>query len=30
MKETLISLLKVLLKDKNNFKSEAEIARMLD
>jgi hypothetical protein len=30
VKDTLLSLLKVLLKDKNPFKSEAEIARMVD
>lgn len=30
VKETLLSLLKVLLKDKNPFKSEAEIQKMLD
>lgn len=30
VKDTLISLLKVLLKDKNTFKSEGEIAKMID
>ena len=30
VKDTLLSLLKVLLKDKNPFKSEAEIQKMLD
>ena len=30
VKETLLSLLKVLLKDKNPFKSEAEIGKFLD
>lgn len=30
VKDTLLSLLKVLLKDKNSFKSESEITKMLD
>ena len=30
VKDTLLSLLKVLLKDKNPFKSESEITKMLD
>lgn len=30
VKDTLISLLKVLLKDKNPFKAEADIGRMLE
>lgn len=30
VKETLINLLKVLLKDKYPFKSEAEILKMID
>ena len=30
VKETLVSLLKVLLKDKNPFKSEAEISKMVE
>ena len=30
VKDTLLSLLKVLLKDKNPFKSESEINKMLD
>ena len=30
VKDTLLSLLKVLLKDKNPFKSESEINRMVD
>ncbi|CDW80904.1 UNKNOWN [Stylonychia lemnae] len=30
VKDTLLSLLKVLLKDKNPFKSESEISKMLD
>lgn len=30
VKDTLLSLLKVLLKDKNPFKSEAEINKLLD
>ena len=30
VKDTLVSLLKVLLKDKNPFKSEAEITKMVD
>lgn len=30
VKETLVSLLKVLLKDKNPFKSEAEIQKMVE
>lgn len=30
VKDTLISLLKVLLKDKNPFKSESEIIKMVD
>ena len=30
VKDTLLSLLKVLLKDKNPFKSESEITKLLD
>ncbi len=30
VKDTLLSLLKVLLKDKHPFKSESEIGKMLD
>lgn len=30
VKETLVSLLKVLLKDKHPFKTEAEINKLLD
>jgi hypothetical protein len=30
VKETLISLLRVLLKDKHPFKSEADITKMID
>ncbi len=30
VKDTLLSLLKVLLKDKNPFKSESEISKMLE
>lgn len=30
VKDTLISLLKVLLKDKNPFKAEADIGKMLE
>ena len=30
VKDTLVSLLKVLLKDKHPFKPEAEITKMID